>query len=176
MIKINLLPQEISVNKSVANFAKIIKRLNIFLLVVFIVFALGLGVYLFFGARQLTSLEVEASDLETQIKSQQKVEQSMVLLKDRLVKIKLVEGTESAREVLELMDPVISLLPLDAQLGELSVDSKKIDMGVSFPSSASLNNFFTVLDNLDNFAKINLSNFSFNPSTGYLVGFSFEKK
>lgn len=175
MIKINLLPQELSVNKKTARVVKIIKNLNIIFLIIFIVSGAMLGVFFFLSSQKLARLQAEASEMETQIKSQQTVEQSVVLLKDRLVKIKTLDNSETAEEMLADIRPVIELLPTDAVVGELSIDSKEIDMGVSFPSSLSLGSFFSSLGRIDNFSKIRLANFSFNPATGYLVGFSFQK-
>lgn len=175
-IKLNLLPQELAVNKKVASMAKVFRTLNIVALTLLLIFGVGLLVFFLFTSSELRNIQADLSSLESQIRSQEVTEQKIVLLKDRLVKIKSINSIESSRKNLQVMTPVLASLPLDSSLGELSMDTQKIDASFTFRSPTSLSEFFRALSNFDDFSTISLNNFGFNPSAGYLVSLRFVKK
>lgn len=175
-VNLNLLPEELAGSKKLSSTVKILKNLSLISVVLLIVFSLGVITFLIINTTQLRSLEEQAADLQTQIRAQQTAEQKLVLLKDRLIKAKAVGNLESAGDNFNEMIPVFNSLPFDSNLTELSVDSQKIDVSMTFGSSASLTQFFEGLSSFDSFSKVTLTSFGLNPATGYVVGMRFIRK
>ena len=175
-IKVNLLPEALTVKKGTAAVAKILRSISVVSLVIAIVLGLGLLGFFIVSSFELRSVQTNVESLKNQIKSQETTEQRMVLLKDRLAKIKLVSAIPSSSKALTSISPVLQTLPADASLGELAIDSQRIDSSFSFRNSVSLSSFFGNLKSFGAFPVITLASFGFNPSSGFLAGIRFEIK
>lgn len=172
-VKVNLLPEDLAVKKGTAKIAKLFKSLTTISLVVALVVGVGLLIFFLVSYFQLKGLESNIADVEAQVKAQETTEQRVVLLKDRLTKIKQIQAIEDASKPIEDISPFLNTLPVEASLGEFDVDSDKIDASFRFASSTSLNDFFTSLLDFDAFPRATLTSFGFNPNNGYLVGVRF---
>lgn len=172
-IKVNLLPEDLAVKKGTAKIAKLFKSLTTISLVVSLVVGVGLLLFFLISYFQLKGLESNIADAEVQVRAQETTEQRVVLLKDRLTKIKQIQAIEDASKPIEDISSFLNTLPADTSLGEFDVDSDKIDASFRFASSSSLNEFFANLLTLDQFSRASLTSFGFNPASGYLVGVRF---
>ncbi len=175
-IKLNLLPEELAVNKKLTSTVKALKNLSLISVILLILFSLGVLGYFLVSSTQLRNLEADISELSARIETQETVEQRIVLIRDRVIKIKAIETIDSAGDNFSEVLPVVDSLPADASLNELSIDSQKIDASMTFRSSSSLSQFFSNLTSFENFSKITLSSFGLNPATGYVVGLRFITK
>lgn len=172
-VNVNLLPENLVSKKGTTSAAKVIKSVTLVSLVSTVVLAIGLTSFFLISSFTLRSSEASLENLKTQIKSQETTEQKMVLLKDRLAKIKLTKGSTSLSKPLADIKPVLDTIPAEASLGELNVDAQRVDTTIVFRDSVSLTNFFGRLTTFKNFPQITLTSFGFNPTTGYLVGIRF---
>lgn len=115
-------------------------------------------------------------ELRNQIQSQQMAQQQVVLLKDRLEKIKKVYLKPNANKSLTALDPMINSLPLGVTVSELSIDTEKTSLLLTFLRTSDLAIFLDGLDNETNFTSIVMDSFDYSPKEGYSVGLSFIPK
>lgn len=175
-VNLNLLPDNFAVKGSLGKTLTSVKQLTTIFLGLFILMVIGISTYFFISSLELGSLTSSIDNLKVQITQQETVETQMVLLKDRIGKIKTVQKIASAQNSLNGISPVISSIPDGSSLGELSVDNQKSDASIIFNSSVSLGIFFKQLVTSTTFSSIVLNSFGFNPSTGYLASLRFVGK
>ncbi len=168
-IKLNLLPQEYAVPSGLNKILKSARALGIIFLAAFVIFAIGLSAFFFISSLQLRRMTAETEVLKSKIVSQQETEQKIVLLKDRINKIKIVKAMPSALTNLGKLNLILANLSPDSSLSELSIDSKKTEVSVLFRNSVSFANFLKTLKESDDFSQVTLKSFGFNPVNGYLV-------
>jgi len=172
-VKLNLLPQDYAVSDSVALVLKIARTLNIILLGIFVVSGLLMAAYFIFSSVTIKSLNTTNNTLKNQIQSLQTAQQQVILLKDRLGKIKRAYTKPSAVKNLTLVEPILASLPNTSSVSELNIDPQKTAMTVNFKTNSALTVFMSNLGTQTSFSGISLDSFSYSPSDGYFVGFSF---
>lgn len=175
-VNLNLLPPDYTVSKPIASFLKIARPLNVILLTIFLVSALGMTGFLLFGANTLKKLNSQNSIQKTKIQSLQQAQQQIVLLKDRLSKIAQVRAIDGAGKNMDAIIPYIDAIGENSTISEVSVDPAKVVMSVNFKTNSELTNFLNILSTDNPFYMVTLDSFSYGPSSGYLVGFSFVGK
>lgn len=175
-VNLNLLPQDLTVGKDLGNAVKVLRAVNVIALALFIAFALGVSGFFVVSTFQLQSLNSSKDQLSSQIKSLQTTEQKLVLLKDRVSKIKLTSTADSAQKSLGLVSPLLNALPASSSVSELNLDTTKLTISILFKSSADVSNFFQALYASTSFKSITLTSFGFNPTSGYLVSLSLTGK
>jgi Tfp pilus assembly protein PilN len=175
-VKLNLLPSDYSVSKPVANVLKIVRPLNVALLAVFLAGALGMAGFFIFSSVTLRNLNTANNSLKAQIQAQQEAQQQIVLLKDRLGKIKRIYEVPGASKNFSSMVPFINSIGETNNISEFEVEPQKISLTVAFKSNSELSRFMRSLDSQSPFATVALDSFSYNPASGYTVGMSFTVK
>lgn len=170
-VKLNLLPTDRKVSGSLAKTVKAVKMLNVIFLSGFLIFALGLGAFFIFNNIRLRNINADVESLKSEAANLQKSEQQMVLLKDRLSKIKTVRKTPTAWTNLTNIQTLISSVGPNTFVSELNADSNKIDMSVLFRTNSDLAAFIKNLTETKVFKGITLTTFGFNPANGYLAVF-----
>ena len=170
-IKLNLLPPEKAVSGPLGKIVKSIRMLNVILLSAFIIFALGLGAFFVFTSIQLNSVNNSSNNLKAQISTLETSEQAMVLLKDRIGKIKSAQNVAGAKTNVANLGPFLSQVGPSSSLQELDVDSQKIDLSVIFRTNSDMTSFFKALLASTLFKSVTLSTFGYNPASGYLTTF-----
>jgi hypothetical protein len=175
-IKLNLLPPDYALTGPIAQVVKFARPLNVILLALFLVMALGMGGFFIFSSLSLKSLAAGNDSLKSQIQAQSVAQQQIVLLKDRLGKIKTVQGVATAAKSLSDMNPLLSLVTGDSTLSELNVDPQKITASVAFKSNSDLTDFLKGISSNTNYSSVLLGTFNYNPAIGYQVSLEFIKK
>lgn len=174
-ININLLPEEFTVSSGVSRALSITRMLGVIFLAVFLVFGLGLAAVFILDTVQLNNLTNENSAITSQISSMQSTETQLVLLKDRVGKIKIADNSASAIQSVSTFMPLVTSLSSSSKVNELDIDTSKIVSSLTFGSGADVSAFIKALGGTK-FADIALTSFSFNPSVGYLVGINIQNK
>jgi hypothetical protein len=176
-VKLNLLPSDYSVSKPIATVLKIIRPLNVALLAVFLTGGLGMAAFFIFSSVSLRNLNTANNTLKSEIQAQQEAQQQIVLLKDRLGKIKRVYEVAGATENFESIAPFFNSISDNSVITDLDVTPQKTSLAVTFKSNTELTDFIRSLDGDEiPFSGITLESFSFSPANGYLVGFVFTPK
>lgn len=170
-VTLNLLPPEHVTSGALGKILKTARALNVVLLVTFLIFALGLGAYFIFTTSQLRSISASENQLKAQITTLETSEQQIVLLKDRLSKVKTVQGLSTSSKNLAKIDPFVTSLGGETNLSELAIDPQKVDLSILFKSNASLSAFLKSMLGTKDFSSVSLTTFGYNPANGYLVTF-----
>lgn len=168
-VKVNLLPVDKRVGKGLQRILKVTRMLGVIFLGVFIVFSLGVTAFFIFSSIQLNSLNQSNATLTSQISGLETSETQMILLKDRIAKIKTVQKIPGAVKNLDNISPIITALSADSPVSELDVSPAKIAASIDFRSNTDLANFLKTLSASTAFKTVTLTSFSFNPANGYLV-------
>ncbi|KKR85150.1 MAG: hypothetical protein UU32_C0037G0009 [Candidatus Woesebacteria bacterium GW2011_GWB1_41_10] len=166
---INLLPPELKTGGIFGKAIKAVRSLTLILLSLFLVFGFGVAGFFILSSIELRNLTANGTSLKEQIKVLEVTEQKMVLLKDRIGKIRTAMNSPSVISGFEGVNLILSSLSSDSSVSELAVDSTKIDLSLAFRSPGDLSGFLTNLKNSTFFKSIVLTSFGFNPQTGYLV-------
>lgn len=175
-IKVNLLPTELRVSGGVAQFLKISRMLGVIALAVFLVSGLGLGAFFAISSIELNNLNTANDSLKSQEATLSKTEAQLVVLKDRIAKIKIAQAVPSSTKNLTNFDPLLSSLSTGTKIGELDVDTAKITASMDFTSNSDLRSFVNAISTSSIFKNVTIASFSFNPTTGYLVNLTIATK
>ena len=87
MANINLLPTELKPKGQILKASKLLKKVSLVALLVFIVFAVLVFGSLIFLSTSIKSSQSNQEDLKSKVKALEQTEQRLVLVKDRLKKI-----------------------------------------------------------------------------------------
>lgn len=168
-IKINLLPTELKVSGGLSRILSVSRILGVISLAVFLVFGLGLGVFFVISSVQLNSLNSGNDALKSQVTSLKTSEAQLVVLKDRIAKIKTVQKIPTAVKNLVDFDPLVSSFS-SSTVSEVDVDANKIATSINFRSNSDLASFVKAISLAPIFRSVTFSSFSFSPAGGYLIG------
>lgn len=168
-IKINLLPTELKVSGGLSRILRVSRILGVISLAVFLVFGLGLGVFFVISSVQLNSLNSGNDALKSQVTSLKTSEAQLVVLKDRIAKIKTVQKIPTAVKNLVDFDPLVSSFS-SSTVSEVDVDTNKIATSINFRSNSDLTSFVKAISLASIFRSVTFSSFSFSPAGGYLIG------
>ena len=174
-ININLLPEEFTVSSGISRILSITRMFGVIFLAIFLVFGLGMVTIFMIYSIQLNNLKNSNSVLTSQIASMQSTETQLVLLKDRIAKIKIADSSSSAIDSVKTFMPLVAVLGASSRVNELDIDSSKITSSLTFSSGTDVSAFIASLSNTK-FAGVSLTSFSFNPAVGYLVGLDIQNK
>jgi hypothetical protein len=172
-VKLNLLPQEFLVSKSLNSVLKTVRAMNVILSVAFIIFALGVGGYFLISRNTLNSTESKVDQLKTQVLAQESSEQQLILLKDRLAKISTVGSSQGTLKSIDNVDALLNGLSTNTSIEQMDAGSSKIDLSVIIKSNADLTKFMGNVADTNSFKSITLTSFGYSPLTGYALGLSF---
>lgn len=172
---INLLPPDLISNKGIFKQAKAIRSLTLVSIIVFLIFGLAVGGIILLGSAQLRSLTSQNNALKENIREREETEQKMVLLKDRIGKIKIAKNLESSKEELAGATTLLATITAPSVVSELTFDAKKVDLSLIFKTSSDLSAFLRGLANNQDFDSVILTSFGFNPSNGYILSLRLSK-
>lgn len=175
-IKVNLLPTELVLSGGINKVLRLTRMLGVISLAGFLIFGLGLAAFFIISTFQLNSLNSGNAGLKTRITGLESSEQKMILLKDRIAKIKTVQGFPTISKNLDNIEPVLGTLATGTAVNELDIDPTKVATTINFKSTGDMASFIKSLSSQTAFPSVILSSFGFNPASGYLVTVSFLSK
>jgi len=131
---INLIPGEEKASFEVIILAKKFKTYALFSLIVFLIVILGYFIAFFRMNSHLKSLSQKISQAEAKINSYKSLESDLVLVKDRLVKIKKIFSTqkrkiEALKKIKEVSPPEIVFRSIESSSKELKISVTSSDLG-----------------------------------------------
>ena len=176
MPAINLLPTELLPSASLLKTARLLKTVLTVGFGIFVVVVLGLVGFFSVNALSLRSSNAKQEELKNSIKSFEQTEQGLVLVKDRLAKVKEVGAKENADNEIEALSGLFGKIPPGVSLTEAVISKDELDSTFVVGDSSVLGQFMAGLITTEGFNKIELLSFSFNPSVGYLVSVAFSSK
>ncbi len=172
-VKLNLLPQNYIVSGPLSAILKISKPLTVILLAVFLATALGITLFFIFSQVTLNKLNASNKTLNGQIESQKAAQNQLVLLKDRLGKIKTVMAKNASSRNLASVEPIIKTLTPSSSIDELNLDSQKTDLIVGFVTNSTLSDYFKTISLQNTFSGILLNSLNYDLEKGYVVDVAY---
>ncbi|OGM75915.1 hypothetical protein A2210_00980 [Candidatus Woesebacteria bacterium RIFOXYA1_FULL_40_18] len=168
---INLIPEEIAPKGPAARLSSFLRTVSAIGLTLFILVVFGLTSYYLVNFFSLRTSQTKQDNLKKVISSLESTETSLILLRDRLSKVKEVFAIESADRNVEAVSGVFAQVPPGVSISDFETTLKKIGISVNAQDSLSLGQFMTTLLSADRFGTVNLKAFSFNPASGYAATF-----
>lgn len=169
-VKIDLLPSEFKIKGSYIRVSKYAKTIGLVLLSIYMLGGIFFVGYTLFLKSQTKSVQNRIQTLKSDIRKLEMSEQKIVLLKDRLSKIKSIMKAKSSGETLLKVKKITDVFDSDVTIDELKIETNKVEVSLSFSTIKSLNNFMAGISTNTDFDTIRIDNYSFNPNIGYQVG------
>lgn len=175
MADINLLPTEITPKGVSYKVATVLRNIATVGFAVIVLAGVGLGAFFLLTSAEIRSSTARQSQYKTTIKSLESTEQSLVLLKDRVGKVKQVLGADTTTPYVQKVGAIVSSFPAEVTPREVQVgDITKISVTIN--DSAQLTKFMAGLITASKFKRLDLRGFSFSPAGGYLVSLEMGDK
>ncbi|KKQ51094.1 hypothetical protein A2865_00025 [Candidatus Woesebacteria bacterium RIFCSPHIGHO2_01_FULL_39_17] len=172
---INLLVQELKPKAYVVNFAKILKKLALVTLLIFLVgVTLLVGIITIFSQRTKTAFSNQES-LKREIKALQETEQRIVLIKDRIDKVESVYKKENAGDGVSSLREIIRVIPEGVLIQAYNLEADNLEVTLAADSLSNLAKFVSGIINLESFEKIVLKSLEFDSTKGYVIKFDFNR-
>ncbi|HUC94560.1 MAG TPA: hypothetical protein VMR19_00950 [Candidatus Saccharimonadales bacterium] len=175
-VKLNLLPPELSVSKSLGNLLKTVRVLGVIGIAAFLVFTIGIVAYFIFSTYSLNGDNANLTKLKGQVTAQQQSEQQIVLLKDRIDKISAILKPANSLSNLTAVEPTLSVLSDTASINQMAINSTSVDLSVTIQTNSDLSSYLKAFESSDAFVTLNLTSFNLSPKTGYSVEITATKK
>lgn len=169
MTAINLLPTDLSPRSSTVKVADTAKKIAIAIFALIVVFAIAAIIFFMTISVQIRNLSGKNEQLRASVSSLEETEQRLVLIRDRLKKVEAVQAKDTTSIQLEPLKEILPNFPPTVTLRELSVFSRETEMSFTINSSPDLARVLANIMAGDYYKRIELSSFSFNPSSGYFI-------
>lgn len=165
---VNLLPSDLTVPVTVNKLKKNLYNWSVVLGIVLLVGIASMTVFFFLRSSELKKTNADISTLKTQVSSLEKTEQQLVLVKDRLEKIKRVQdGPSVVSEVQGIREIYSNVTSLGGTIGEADIKPDSIELTLSVADRNALKSILDFVINNDLFVNINMSSMAFLPNYGY---------
>lgn len=175
MADINLLPEEITPKGFAVRLAQILRNVATVGLALLVVSGVGIGAFFILTSVEIRSSTARQDQLKSTVKSLEGTEQSLVLLKDRVGKVKQVLGADTVSPSIVKAGTIITSFPPDVSPKEIQIgDISKITVSVT--DTSELTKFMSGVITASKFKRIDLRGFSFSPTGGYLISLEMSDK
>lgn len=175
MLTINLLPDDFLL-KGVVKVARIIKKILVPVFAIFFISStVMLGIILVLNGN-LKGITNNQEILTTSIKNLEKTERGMLLLQERLAKIKNIMSKDSSKGKITQNIQAILELSSEVTVSNVKIISNKINLDAKAATSDQLGQFFSQILESTLYKEVILTDFSFNPATGYSLGLDLTTK
>jgi len=175
MPKINLLPQDLIPKTLTVKLAKIMTQIVVVGFALFIVGSVVLISLFVVNAAKLNNLNKTKGRLLESISNNQKAEQGLYLVKDRLGKVKTVLSEKTAIDAVKEVPAILAKLPATVTLSSAEFSSVTNNLVFTTTDSALVPQLVATLMAEKVFSTVNLNVFTFNETKGYAVGFELIK-
>ncbi len=169
--KINLIPADLAVSPKTVKLTNLLSKVTIIgASFLFISLIAAVSVFVYFKL-QSTKVSESIDNLKTQIIALESSEQKLVITKDRLNKIALVEKLPSVKEdIVKFKDVsnVVNFAP-DSSLVEANIQTTKTEFSVASKSTDSLSSFLAPLTKLTTYKNMILSSLGYSSTSGFIT-------
>lgn len=176
--RINLIPIEMAVPVRAVKIAKILNKLSLIVVIILILTSIIIGSIFFYYSTQNIKINRNISSSKDKITKLEKSEQKLVLAKDRLSKIEVIQKIKSVGDEVKRYQKFSSIVSASngSIITEADLSSKGSEVSILSLNTDSLSQIITPISNLLDYNKIVLSSFEYNPSSGIVVNVRLEAK
>jgi cell division protein FtsL len=175
-IKLNLLPPEKEVNQNLNSFLKTTKALGVIGIVAFLIFGIGMAIFFISSTISLNNINSSIKSLSSKVLAQQKSEQKIILVKDRINKIASIQKLPSSLTSLDAINPYLENINGVNSIGDLRISPTTVNLSLKIQKYSDLSSLIESLESSDKFESVSLGSFNLNPSTGYSLEIKTENK
>lgn len=168
--KINLIPIELAISPKTVRLTKLLNKIMIGgTILLFLAIISSVSIFVFFRL-QSTKIAQSIEDLKTKIIALEGSEQKLVITKDRLNKISVVEKMPSVKEDVEKFKNVEDLINSapDSALVEANIQNSKTEFSVTSKSSDALAFFLGPMSKLTLYKNLILSSLGYTSTSGFI--------
>ena len=176
MAVINLLPKDLLPSARLIKAAKLLKNILTLGFGIFTIALIGLVAFFALNSITLRSSTARQDELKTSIKALEQTEQGLVLVKDRLSKVKEVLAKDSGAEEVDNLSKISLQITAGVDLTEAVVFKDELSTTFIVSDASVLTKFMAQIIASGDYKRIDLNSFSFNPNVGYLVSMAFITK
>lgn len=176
-VNINLLPVELSAKSGVSQAATLFRRISTAALIIFLIFGGLAAAFIIIFSLQINSVVKTNDGLKADIAKLEVTEQKNVLVKDRLAKIKVINGQSDILTTTGNIRNIVTSLASGVTLADANIDVLgKVDFSFKVADTSQLVSFLANLVANSNFKVLAIKNFSYNPAAGYLISLEAANK
>lgn len=173
--KINLIPSEMAVPASAVKVAKLLNKISIVAVILLIVISISIAGFFYYYSTEVTKQNSRITTLKNNIEALIRNEQKLVLAKDRLSKISVVQKAKSVGdEVSRFKKFSESLSSSGSVITEANLSSKGTEVTILSQNSESLELVLKPLSRQTDYKTIVLSSLGFNSGTGFVSTINLE--
>ncbi|KKS77642.1 MAG: hypothetical protein UV74_C0013G0169 [Candidatus Woesebacteria bacterium GW2011_GWB1_43_14] len=165
--KIDLLPSELRADTKVVGYARNLRLVAMIVVVGSFFIFLGGVLALYLRSRTLSELETERKALENEVTNLEATEQQLVLVRDRIQKIKEVLDSRNNEELITNQAQLVNSFSEGLKFESAEIDPENSQLGVIAVSSREMSNLFDKLSSNRVFQAIVVEELGFSPVLGY---------
>ena len=166
---INLLPPDLTPKKSILKFTNILVKVSYTSIILLLTSIIIVFVIFFINITKIRNLEKEQTVLLNSVKEYEQTEQQITLAKDRMSIMKEIWGVKDINSFLGTFEKTLSFIDEDMTLKSSNMSSNKSDISLESTSANSVSKFMGNFITSGIYSSVSLTNFSFNPNTGYRI-------
>lgn len=174
MAQINLLPVELSPTGLALKISKLFRKLSFIGLGLFVAMLIVLvGVYVFYSV-SVRDVSARGEVLKSSIKSLESTETRIVLINDRIKKIKEALGEDLISPQLAQVQDLSSSLTSGATLSQTQISGQKNELQFMVTNPPEISGLLAKLREIKYYGRLVLDSLSFDPQSGFqfsVVGF-----
>ncbi|MDP3994290.1 MAG: hypothetical protein Q8P91_00475 [bacterium] len=175
MTTINLLPDDFS-SKGGVKIARVIKKILIPVFAVFFISVAAMSGIIIVLNSNLKRVTDNQEILINSIKNLEKTERGMLLLQERLSKIKNILATDSSKgKITQNLQDVLGRSS-GVTVSEIKLNADKINLGVEAVTSDQVGEFLSQILEDPLFQEVVLTDFTFSQEGGYRLGLDLTTK
>jgi len=174
--KINLISIEMAVPARAVKIASILNKISLVAVITLILASIIIGSIFFYYSTQNSKINKNINSSKTKITDLIKSEQKLVLAKDRLSKIEVVQTLKSSANEIKRYQKFSSVVSAStgSTISEADLNSKGTEATILSPNSDSLTQIISPLSKLLDYSAIVLSSLEYNPNSGFILNIKLE--
>lgn len=168
--KINLIPIELAVSPKTVKLTKTLSQITtIGVISLFLSIALVVAAFIFYRL-EANNLSQNIESLKTRITALESSEQKLVITKDRLNKIAIINDMPSIKgDIVDFQDVQNIITGVaDSSLIEATIQSNKTEFSINSKDSSSLSNLMAPLSGLTKYKSLILTSLGFSSTAGFI--------
>jgi hypothetical protein len=170
---INLLPKDLTPDPKILKISGYLKTVVTIAGFILVASLVGLVAYFSINSITIKNSITNQEKLKVNIKAMEQTEQGLILVKDRLAKINEAGKKPSVENEIDSLHAISIIIPADIIVTESVLGKESVEMTYLANNSLSLVKLMATVATVQEYKRIDLLNFSFNSTVGYVVSVKF---
>lgn len=176
MSDINLLPESFRLKPSTVKTAELLKKISLLLFVVLVIStSVSVGLFFFYG-NKINEIAERKNTVSRQIEALEETEQRLILVKDRLLKVKNIRKVSSTDEEIDSLNILIDNSNTDVLVSNLLAEKNSLYLEVISKDSVEILKLLNFIKDSGTFKEAVMLSLEYTPKTGFLSEMNLVKK